>query len=56
LGGSNTMLWGNLIQNELLKSHDMPFAAALSVILLAMTAIVLIIYRRKGGEAENMAF
>ncbi|MDO5022446.1 MAG: ABC transporter permease [Eubacteriales bacterium] len=56
LGGSNTMLWGNLIQNELLKSHDMPFAATLSVILLVMTAIVLIIYRKKGGEAENMAF
>ncbi len=56
LGGSNTMLWGNLIQNELLKSHDMPFAAALSVVLLVMTAIVLIIYRKKGGEAENMAF
>ena len=56
LGGSNTMLWGNLIQNELLKSHDMPFAAALSVVLLAMTAIVLFIYRRQGGEAESMVY
>ena len=32
----------------------MPFAAALSVVLLAMTAIVLFIYRRQGGEAESM--
>lgn len=56
LGGSNTLLWGNLIHNELLKSRNLPFAAALSVILLGLTALILLIYRRKGGKAENMVF
>lgn len=56
LGGSNTVLWGNLIYNELLKSRDLPFAAALSVVLLALTSFILFVYRRRGGKAENMVF
>ena len=56
LGGSNTMLWGNMVHNELLKSRDLPFAAALSVVLLALTGIVILIYRRMGGRAESMVF
>lgn len=56
LGGSNTMLWGNVIQNELLKSRDLPFASALSVVLLTLTGIVLVVYRKLGGDAESMVF
>ena len=56
LGGSNTMLWGNMVHNELLKSRDLPFAAALSVVLLGLTGIVILIYRRMGGRAESMVF
>lgn len=56
LGGSNTMLWGNMVHNELLKSRDLPFAAALSVVLLALTGMVILIYRRRGGSAETMVF
>lgn len=56
LGGSNTALLGNLIQNELLKSHDLPFAATLSVLLLMMTGAVILIYRRLGGKTESMVF
>ncbi len=56
LGGSNTMLWGNMVHNELLKSRDLPFAAALSVVLLALTGLVILLYRRKGGSAETMVF
>jgi len=56
LGGSNTMLWGNMVHNELLKSRDLPFAATLSVVLLALTGMVILIYRRMGGRAENMVF
>ncbi|HSK68423.1 MAG TPA: ABC transporter permease subunit [Candidatus Limnocylindria bacterium] len=54
LGGSNTMLWGNMVHNELLKSRDLPFAAALSVVLLLLTGAVLLAYRRLGGRAESM--
>ena len=56
LGGSNTMLWGNMVHNELLKSRALPFAAALSVVLLALTGLVILLYRRKGGSAETMVF
>ncbi|NLX82649.1 MAG: ABC transporter permease [Clostridiales bacterium] len=56
LGGSNTMLWGNMVHNELLKSRDLPFAAALSVVLLGLTGLVILIYRRMGGRAESMVF
>ena len=56
LGGSNTMLWGNLVSNELLKSRDLPFAAVLSVCLLALTGVIILIYRRAGGKAEQMVF
>ncbi len=56
LGGANTMLWGNLVHNELLKSRDLPFAAVLSVVLLALTGLIIIIYRRMGGKAEQMVF
>ncbi len=56
LGGSNTMLWGNMVHNELLKSRDLPFAAALSVVLLSLTGLVILIYRRMGGKAETMVF
>lgn len=56
LGGANTALWGNLVQDELLKSRDLPFAAALSVVLLLLTAIVIVLYRRAGGTGEDMVF
>jgi spermidine/putrescine transport system permease protein len=56
LGGSNTMLWGNLVNNELLKSRDLPFAASLSVVLLLLTGLVILLYRRAGGKTEEMVF
>ncbi len=56
LGGSNTMLWGNLVHNELLKSRDLPFAAALSAVLMLLTGVVIYVYRRAGGGNEDMAF
>ena len=56
LGGANTALWGNLVQDELLKSRDLPFAAALSAVLLLLTAVVIVLYRRAGGNGEDMVF
>ncbi len=56
LGGSNTFLWGNLVHDELLKSRDTPMAAALSVVLLMLTFLILVVYRRAGGSNEEMVF
>lgn len=46
LGGNKVALVGNLIQEQLVKAHDWPFAAALSVALMAATSLSLYIYRR----------
>jgi spermidine/putrescine transport system permease protein len=53
LGGNKVVLVGNLIQEQLMKAHDWPFAAALSVILMAMTSLFLFLYRRITRSAEN---
>lgn len=54
LGGTDDVLVGNLVYDQLLKARDWPFAAALSVVLLAVTAIVMLIYRRAGGKSSDM--
>lgn len=54
LGGTNDVLIGNVVRDQLLKSRDWPFAAALSVVLLAVTAIVMFLYRRAGGKSSDM--
>ena len=55
LGGSPAIYAGNLVRDQLLKAKDLPFAAAISVVLLALTLIVLWIYRRAGGKSGDMA-
>jgi spermidine/putrescine transport system permease protein len=52
LGGNKVVLVGNLIQEQLLKAHDWPFAAALSVVLMALTGIFLYLYRRLTRSAS----
>ena len=37
LGGANDVFLGNLINDQLLKSRDWPFAAALSVVMMLIT-------------------
>ena len=46
LGGNKTVLVGNIIYEQLMKLRDWPFAAAISVALLALTSIFLFLYRR----------
>ena len=54
LGGPDDVLVGTLINDQLLRSRDWPFAAALAVELLVVTAIVMLIYRRAGGKSSDM--
>jgi spermidine/putrescine transport system permease protein len=46
LGGNKVALVGNLIQEQLMRAHNWPFAAALSVVLMAMTSVFIVMYRR----------
>ena len=52
LGGNKIVLLGNVIQEQLMKVHDWPFAAALSVVLMIMTSLMILLYRRVSGTSE----
>jgi spermidine/putrescine transport system permease protein len=56
LGGNKIVLVGTLIQEQLMKVHDWPFAAALSVALMTLTSLFLYVYRRftKSGDLEGL--
>ena len=55
LGGKQFVLVGNLIQRQFLDARDPTFGSAASIILMAMTLIVMIIYTRKFGFGEEVA-
>ena len=46
LGGNKVVLVGSLIQEQLMKARNWPFAAALSVVLMLMTTLFIALYRR----------
>lgn len=46
LGGNKIVLIGNVIQEQLLKTRNWPFAAALSVVLLLFTSAMIALYRK----------
>ena len=56
LGGNKIVLVGNLIQEQLVRAHDWPFAAALSVALMVLTSIFIALYRKitRSGELEGL--
>ena len=41
LGGNKVVLVGSLIQDQLMKAHNQPFAAALSLVLMVLTTLTL---------------
>ncbi|MDR0915827.1 MAG: ABC transporter permease [Oscillospiraceae bacterium] len=57
LGGGKTLLVGTLINNAKTQMFDKPFAAALSVTLLAITSLFMFAYRKLTGtdELEGLA-
>lgn len=52
LGGNKIVLVGSVIQEQITKGRNQPFAAALSVILLILTSLILAIYRKVTGTTE----
>ena len=52
LGGNKIVLVGTLIQDQLMKVHNWPFAAALAVILMLMTGAMIALYRKITGAKE----
>jgi spermidine/putrescine transport system permease protein len=56
LGGNKIVLVGSLIQDQLTRGADWPFAAALSVVLMILTTLLLVLYRTitHTGELEGV--
>jgi spermidine/putrescine transport system permease protein len=56
LGGNRVVLVGNLIREQVMNVHDLPFAAALSVALMILTTLFLFLYRiaTRSGEIEGL--
>lgn len=56
LGGGKIMLVGNLIKNQLLQARDWPFGAALSVVMMLMTLLIILLYRKVTGAKDLEGF
>ncbi|MCR5826432.1 MAG: ABC transporter permease [Oscillospiraceae bacterium] len=52
LGGNKIVLVGSLIQDQMTRGGNQPFAAALALMLAAMTTLMLWLYRRLTGTSE----
>ena len=52
LGGNKVVLVGSLIQDQLMKAHNWPFAAALAVILTVLTSVMIALYRKISGVKD----
>lgn len=52
LGGNKIVLVGSLIQEQMTKSRNMPFAAALAVILMILTSLIIGFYRKAANTKE----
>lgn len=52
LGGNKVVLVGSLIQEQLMKTHNWPFAAALSIVLMVLTTLLIALYKRVTRTTE----
>jgi spermidine/putrescine transport system permease protein len=50
LGGGNTILAGNLVQNQFSAARDWPFGSAVSLALIAVVMVLLMLLVRGSGE------
>ncbi len=53
LGGAKTMLVGNLITEQFLKTRDWPFGSALSLMVMAIVMICLMFYLRTSDASRE---
>ncbi|WP_010234296.1 ABC transporter permease [Clostridium arbusti] len=54
MGGSQIMLIGNLIRNQFLQSRDWPFGAALSIVMIVISLILIGLYIKIVGKKVDM--
>ena len=54
LGGGNTDVIGNLIERQFKSANNWPLGAALSIILILVTLILVKIYQKLGGDMDSL--
>lgn len=56
LGGNKIVLVGSLIQEQMTRGSNWPFAAALAVVMMALTTLLIMLYRKltNAKELEGM--
>lgn len=52
LGGNKIVLVGSLIQEQMTRGSNWPFAAALAVVMMALTTILIMVYRKITNAKE----
>ena len=52
LGGNKIVLVGNVIQEQLTKGRNLPFAAAMSAVLMILTSLLIHLYRKVTGASR----
>lgn len=54
LGGGNSDVIGNLIERQFKSGNNWPLGAALSIILIVVTLILVKIYQKAGGDMDSL--
>lgn len=54
LGGGNSDVIGNLIERQFQSGNNWPLGAALSIILIVVTLVLVKIYQKIGGDLESL--
>lgn len=54
LGGGKIMILGNLIKNQFLTARNWPFGAAISIVLVLITSLLILVYRKLGGKMDDL--
>ena len=54
LGGGNSDVIGNLIQRQFQSGNNWPLGAALSIILIAVTLLLVKLYQKCGGDMKSL--
>ena len=54
LGGGNSDVIGNLIERQFQSGNNWPLGAALSIILIAITLLLVKLYQKLGGDMESL--
>ena len=54
IGGSKSMLVGNLIKNQFMSARNWPLGAALSLVLIIFALVMVGLYKKSGGDMEDI--